>query len=1145
MQQYFTELERKVKVAYSIAEEARAKGLDPKSTVEISLATRLSEKVTGLVSIKYPQVKDEAIERRIVELEKEHGLLNPAVAIKIAEEISLEKFCKFKDKIEAMDAAIRIGIAYSTLGVVSSPLEGFTELKLKKTASGEDYFAIYFSGPIRSAGGTAAAFSVVIADYLRERFGYAKYDPTPEEVKRTITEIQDYHERVTNLQYLPSEKEVEILASNIPVQVTGEPSEEKEVSNYKDLQRIETNCIRSGICLVLAEGIAQKCAKLIKIVKGLNEKGLKLSSWDFLQDIAKLQKKVMADTKPSPSDKYIQDLVAGRPVLSHPSRAGGFRLRYGRTRTTGYSAAAIHPATMIAFDDFIALGSQFRMERPGKSAAIVSCDGIEGPIVKLSDGSLIKLKTTIQAEKIRKDIKEIVYVGDILISYGDFFNRNHVLMPCGYNEGYWAAELKSKTSISVDPYKVNLEKAIELSKEYAIPLHPQFIFYWSQITPLQFNLILEWILESRFEEKFILPHNEKFNNAKRALEILGVEHIAATEDFVVKEEESSAFLINLGIEPKEYSIEKIKEVIEIIKNNPDKNLLEIVNTISKFKIRDRAGSFIGARMGRPEKAKMRKLTGNPHVLFPVGEAGGRMRSVQEACETNVKAEFPIYFCDKCNLETIYFVCENCNSKTRKMYYCKDCDRKLNSESCHIHGKAQDFMTKRIDLNHYLDAASRQLNLQKIEVPELIKGVKGTSSLQHTPEHLGKGVLRAIFGLNVNKDGTIRYDATELPITHFKPLEIGTSIQKLKEMGYNQDMNNAPLKDENQILELKPHDIILPICPDSLDENADIVFANIAKFIDNLLVRFYGLKPFYDLKSREDLCGHLVGCIAPHNSAAVVGRIIGFSKMQALLASPYIHAAMRRDCDGDEAAVMLLLDMLLNFSREFLPAHRGGTQDAPLVLNSRLRAGEVDDMIFDIETVKEFPLELYEGGEIFKPAWSVKIDQIKDKLSDEFGVFKNINYTHETTNINDGVTCSAYKKIPTMQEKVQKQMELVEKIRAVDTTDVARLIIERHLIRDIRGNLRKFSTQEFRCVKCNEKFRRPPLQGTCSNCGGKIIFTISQGGITKYLEPALSLAQKYNVPPYVKQNLELTKKYIESIFGREMEKQEALQKWFAN
>jgi DNA polymerase II large subunit len=67
-------------------------------------------------------------------------------------------------------------------------------------------------------------------------------------------------------------------------------------------------------------------------------------------------------------------------------------------------------------------------------------------------------------------------------------------------------------------------------------------------------------------------------------------------------------------------------------------------------------------------------------------------------------------------------------------------------------------------------------------------------------------------------------------------------------------------------------------------------------------------------------------------------------------------------------------------------------------------------------------------------------------------------------------------------------------------------------------------------------------GKCS-CGGNIIFTISEGSIVKYLEPALQLAQKYNITEYLKQNLEMTKSYIESIFGKEKEKQQELKQWF--
>ena len=131
----------------------------------------------------------------------------------------------------------------------------------------------------------------------------------------------------------------------------------------------------------------------------------------------------------------------------------------------------------------------------------------------------------------------------------------------------------------------------------------------------------------------------------------------------------------------------------------------------------------------------------------------------------------------------------------------------------------------------------------------------------------------------------------------------------------------------------------------------------------------------------------------------------------------------------------------------------------------------------------------------------------------------------------------------MQEKVESQMAFCQKIRAVDISDVARLIIERHFIRDIRGNLRKFSMQMFRCVHCNEKFRRPPLVGKCTKCGGKIMFTVSHGSVIKYMQASLDLAKKFNVSSYLLECLELTERDIAAIFGKEKEKQEHLSKWF--
>ena len=338
-------------------------------------------------------------------------------------------------------------------------------------------------------------------------------------------------------------------------------------------------------------------------------------------------------------------------------------------------------------------------------------------------------------------------------------------------------------------------------------------------------------------------------------------------------------------------------------------------------------------------------------------------------------------------------------------------------------------------------------------------------------------------------------------------------------------------------------VLIPSSTDTPDEKGEDVFMKICNFVDELLVNFYDLPPYYNIKSKEDLIGKLGVCMAPHNCAGVICRFIGFSNTLGLMANPYMHAAIRRDCDGDEASLMLLGDVLINFSRKFLPSHRGGTQDAPLVLNSKIDAGEVDDQILDFEVVREYPLELYKLSEKKEHSSKVKIQTIRNILKEGKDPFRGLGFTHDTNDINEGVLCSSYKLLENMDEKVNHQMALAEKLRSVDTSDTARLIIDRHFIRDLKGNLRKFSMQEFRCVGCNEIMRRPPLDGKCIACGGKIIFTIHEGGIKKYLEPALSLAKRYNLSPYMKQNLELVKGYIESIFGKETEKQEKLENWF--
>ncbi|NCO10995.1 DNA polymerase II large subunit [Candidatus Pacearchaeota archaeon] len=1130
--EHFEDIREGVDKYYQIAEAARKKGIDPVEKVEVPLAISLAEKAIGLISVLYPQINDKRVVNRILDLEKEYGQLSISVAFKIAEEIAKEKYCKFENLLQAIDAGTRVGFAYVTLGVVSSPIEGFTGLKIEKTRDGKEYFKAYFSGPIRSAGTTAGCVVLMLIDYLRENFGFAKYDPTEEEVKRYVTENYDYHERVTNLQYLPTEDEIAFLAKNLPIQIAGEPTEDREVSNYKDLDRIETNYIRGGMCLIFSEGLAQKAKKGLRLLKGAKEKGFSSTGWDFLEDYVKLhEKREKKGSDDSPT--YIKDLVAGRPVFGHPGSSGSFRLRYGRSRNCGFSAMAVHPATMAITDSFISAGTQLKIEKPTKGCVVAPCDGIDGPIVKMRDGSVKKVSDFNEGKKLYPNVSEIIYLGDILVPLGDVINRNYTLMKQGFVEEWWDLELKEKGGSVKDCFDVNFDTALSLSKEHGIPLHPKFIFYWSQIDYGFFLALLDWVARAKFEDNLVIPYNkeerERFAKGKRALELIGVEHEVYVENVIIKGDEARAFLFNLGINGRDVE----KEIDLTIRKIPKEGkTLEAVNLVCGLEIKDKAGTFIGARMGRPEKAKLRKLTGSPHVLFPVGAEGGRLRSIQAAVEAgSVKADFSNFYCDSCKNETVYPSCENCGSKCR-----------LVEEKDDYNQRIRKYKEKRIDVKHYYDIAKKITGTRIEELPVAVKGVRGTSNEGHECENMAKGFLRAKYDLHVNKDGTIRYDITEMPITHFTPTEIGTKIEKLKSLGYEKDIYGKELENGDQILELFPHDIILPSCPDSGDEMAEDVFVKVAGFVDDELEKLYGQERYFNAKTKDDIIGTLFACIAPHICTAVVGRLIGFSKTQSLLASPFMHAAMRRDCDGDEAAVMLLMDMLLNFSRKFLPAHRGGTQDAPLVLNSKINAGEVDDQILDFE-VGPYPIELYRFSEEGKHSSEVKLETVGSRMKEGKNPFSHIFFTHSCLNINQGVVNSSYKSLPTMDEKVGKMMKLCEKIRAVETSDVARLIIERHFIRDTRGNFRKFSMQVFRCVGCNEKFRRPPLIGKCTKCGGRIIFTISEGSIIKYLQKALELARTYNVSPYLLECLELVEKDIESMFGKEKEKQEALGKWF--
>ncbi|MBI5680945.1 MAG: DNA polymerase II large subunit [Methanobacterium sp.] len=1089
---YFEALEKETQKVYDVARKARLKGHDTELEPEVPLAKNLAERVEGLVG-------PENIAGRITELEADYS--REEAAFWIAREIVTKPDEEGKEdsleiKEKKADQAIRTALAILTEGVVAAPLEGIAKLKIKQNFDKTWYLAVYFAGPIRSAGGTAAALAVLIGDYIRLSIDLDVYKPTEREIERYVEEVELYESEVTNLQYSPSPEEVRLAVKNIPVEVTGEPTDHVEVS-HRDLERVETNNIRGGALLAIAEGVIQKAPKALKYANKL-----KIDGWEWLDTFSKGTSNSDDDEgeKDKVDDKYMRDIIGGRPVLSYPQAKGGFRLRYGRSRNSGLAAMGISPITMEIVE-FLAVGTQMKIERPGKGMCVVPCDVIDGPIVKLRNGSVIKVESTAQAKEIRRDVVEILFLGDILVAFGEFLRNNHNLLPAGWCDEWWIKRieiseeyLNNGNDLDLDTMdNITSREAFNISKQYDVPLHPEYTYFYHDVSCEELNELRSWIYGNYDESNAENDLELDIGPQKRILEVLGVPHIVQNNKVII--ENNHVFAL----------IETLNQPLDTSKGN---NTLESLNNVSNAEIMAKAPTYIGTRVGRPEKTKERKMKPAPHALFPIGTYGGSRRNIVDAAKKgNILVEISRCKCTECGIGSFHAKCPVCGARAIPT------------------GAAK----KKINLATLLKKAYENSGVRKLDE---IKGVIGMISEEKFPEPLEKGILRAKNEVFTFKDATIRHDSTNLPITHFTPKEIGVSPIKLVEMGYTHDINGNELENHDQILEIKIQDVII-------SENCADYLIRVSNFLDDLLEDFYHEERFYNVKEREGLVGQLIVGLAPHTSAGVLGRVVGFTKAAACYAHPYFHSAKRRNCDSDEDSVMLLLDALINFSKIYLPSSRGGRMDAPLVLSSRIDPEEIDDESHNIDAMPTLPLELYEKTlEFAKPSDVISlIDNVKKRLGTE-DQYKGIMFSHDTSSIHDGPKLCLYKMLPTMREKVEGQVKLAEKIRAVDQRGVVEGVLTSHFLPDMAGNSRAFSRQKVRCTKCNKKYRRIPLSGECT-CGGNLILSISKGSVVKYLEISKELANRYPIDNYIVQRIELIESGINSLFESDKSKQSSL------
>ena len=1121
MQKYFTMLSTALEHAYTVAEEARSRGMDPAPFVEIKRAADVAARVEGIVG-------PPGITEVIRALEKE-GHSRQVIAHMVVQKIAAGEMIK-GSKQKLIDQSVRTGVGILTEGVLVAPTEGISKFEIRNNPDGSDYLAIYFAGPIRSAGGTVAALAVVLGDVARRQLGVGDFRPTDALLDRYVEEIEVYGTRSAHLQYRPPEADIRHIVKNCPICIDGDPTEDAEVSVHRDVPGVASNRVRSGIALVICEGIAQKAAKVSRYTKKI---GL---DWSWMDSIIKVAKKE-GKFEPKPDFRFLDESVAGRAVFSYPSTKGGWRLRYGRSRGSGIMGKSVHPASMYMLDSFVAVGTQMKIERPGKSTVITPCDSILGPTVKLKDGSVVEVSSADEAQKLLPQVERILFLGDMLVSIGDFLKSNHPLFPAAWCDERLSL-MAAKAGHAPPKNDCSAGEAVAFSRKTSLPLHPRYTYFWHDINHEQLRMLALWLKTGK--PNYGLLKLESFelesSPAKSVLEELCLPHSVSEGKVKISGEHAYALLKTLGIMvDKKITAEKFDALFD-----EKKPVLDILTALSGMRIMPKAPTYIGSRMGRPEKARERKMKKSVNVLFPIGNHIDKNASISRAYAKllakggrdgrGVEVEIARMRCTSCGNTTFSPLCA-CGGRAVLITVCPKCGRPKNAEECsECHVATKHYDKRAVDILKLFERASERTGIDITKSAD-IKGVEGLFSSSKMPEPLEKGFLRAMHKVYVFRDGTCRFDATDIPLTHFRPDEMGISVEQALAFGYTHDKDGAPLKSASQVIALNAQDIILS------RSGAHYLF-QLSKFIDDLLEKLYGMPRFYNLAREEDILGHLVIGLSPHTSAGVLAREVGFTDAHVGFAHPYFHTAKRRNADGDEDTVILLMDGLLNFSRAFLPESRGGTMDAPLVLTTELDPNEVDDEAHSMEICSTYPIELYELSDKYSMPSDLKLDTVK-KLLGKPEQYSSLPYSHETADVSAGPHQSTYLKFKDMGEKIEAQFTLQEKIRAVNPADAAERLLLHHFFPDLYGNLRSFSQQEFRCLDCKVKYRRVPLSGKCNACGGKLLLTINKGGITKYLDHAEKLIARYHLPDYMKQRMELFRKDISSIFTEEPEKQRGL------
>src|SRR6056297_24287 len=167
-ERYFERLEADLETAERVAREARQRGGDPTEDVEIPTARDMADRVENILGI-------DGVAERVRDLEGE--MSREEAALELVTDFVDGEVGDYESREGKVEGAVRTAVALLTEGVVAAPIEGIDRVELLENDDGTEFVNVYYAGPIRSAGGTAQALSVLVADYARTLLDIDEFNP--------------------------------------------------------------------------------------------------------------------------------------------------------------------------------------------------------------------------------------------------------------------------------------------------------------------------------------------------------------------------------------------------------------------------------------------------------------------------------------------------------------------------------------------------------------------------------------------------------------------------------------------------------------------------------------------------------------------------------------------------------------------------------------------------------------------------------------------------------------------------------------------------------------------------------------------------------------------------------------------------------